>query len=74
MYCLDTLEYIDMGLAEIGFIPEFKFIIYKSKKLENWVFAPNSDFLITISLKPTVADLVIYLTMNCVRSNNLSLK
>ncbi len=30
---------------------------FSNQKLRNWVFATNSDFLITISLKPNVVDL-----------------
>ena len=37
----------------------------------NWVFATNSDFLITISLEPNVVDLRYFETMKSVKSNNL---
>ena len=39
----------------------------------NWVFAPNFDFLVPLSLQPNVGDL-IFQNMNSVRSNNLRLK
>ena len=41
----------------------------------NWVFATNSDFLVSISLQSIQCRrLQIFQTMNTVRSNNLSLK
>ena len=43
------------------------------EKLRNWVFATNSDFLIPISLQPTVADLR-NLEEWIMLSDNLSLK
>ena len=41
---------------------------------KNWVFATNSDFIISVSLQQNIVWPLIFQTMNFVRSNNLSLK
>ena len=38
------------------------------------IFVTNTDFLIPISLQPSVVDLKIFQSMNCVKLKNQSLK
>ena len=72
---IDYLMLIKMFKRKCHFLHHQK--SYRSKV--QWqrtitVFATKSDFVTTISFQPNVVDLLIFQTMNSVRSNNLSLK